>query len=86
MIDGVEQYQLIAFHYIHQNPLNAGLVKKLADWHYSSYRDFAGLRNGTICDRVLAEQLIGFDKTNLNTTTGQNINDALLRKIFDKRD
>lgn len=65
MLDEEEQYGLTAFWYIHQNPLAAGLVKQMADWHYSSFRDFAGLRNGTLCDIILAEQLIGFDKAEL---------------------
>ena len=65
MIDGEEQYQLTAFWYMHQNPLAAGLVKQMADWPYSSFRDFAGLRNGTLCDIILAKQLIGFDKAEL---------------------
>jgi putative transposase len=85
MIDGDVQHQFTAFHYIHQNPFKAGLVKKLEDWYYSSFRDFAGLRNGTLCDRVLAEQLIGFDKTNLMAATSQNIDDALIQKIFNPR-
>lgn len=40
--------------YIHQNPVRTGLVKKCEDWEFSSYRDLAGLRNGSIpnCDHV----------------------------------
>lgn len=34
--------------YIHRNPVDAGLVSHPADWVYSSYRDFVGLRNGTL--------------------------------------
>ena len=26
----------MCFHYIHQNPVNAGLVKKATDWEFSS--------------------------------------------------
>ena len=39
--------------YIHQNPVRAGLSKRLADWEYSSYRDYAGLRNGSLPEKTL---------------------------------
>jgi putative transposase len=45
------------FHYIHQNPVAARLVKDAKEWQYSSARDYAGLRNGTLCNQVLAKQM-----------------------------
>ena len=51
-------YSLITFHYIHQNPLTAGLVKTLDDWDYSSFKDYAGKRNGTLCNKDLAHELL----------------------------
>lgn len=47
-------YPFICFHYIHQNPLKAGLVKQLEDWEFSSFRDYAGLRNGALVDKASA--------------------------------
>ncbi|MCA9996714.1 MAG: transposase [Anaerolineales bacterium] len=34
--------------YIHRNPVAAGLASHPADWAFSSYRDYVGLRNGTL--------------------------------------
>ena len=34
--------------YIHLNPVAVGLVSKAEDWEYSSYRDYLGIRNGTL--------------------------------------
>ena len=51
-------YPLTCFHYIHQNPVRAGLAVALADWPYSSYRDYAGLRGGTLCHQALAADLL----------------------------
>ncbi|MCU0353211.1 MAG: transposase [Cytophagales bacterium] len=49
LLDDSRDYQgLVCLHYIHQNPLRAGLVTKLEDWEFSSFRDFAGLRKGTL--------------------------------------
>jgi putative transposase len=50
----VKDYCVNCFHYIHQNPIKAGLVTKLEDSEYSSFKDYAGLRNGTLCNRDLA--------------------------------
>ena len=56
--DADSDYPLVCFHYIHQNPLRAKLVNQLEDWEFSSFRDYAGLRGGTLADKVLACQLI----------------------------
>lgn len=53
-----------AFHYIHQNPLKARLVKKMEDWEFSSFKDYLGLRKETLCNLRLAKERlnINFDK------------------------
>jgi hypothetical protein len=52
-------YGLVCFNYIHQNPVNAGLVQNMEDWEFSSFRDYAGLRNGTLCSKEIAFELLG---------------------------
>ncbi|HEX7356632.1 MAG TPA: hypothetical protein VF270_02850, partial [Ignavibacteriaceae bacterium] len=47
--------------YIHQNPLRRQLVNKIEDWEFSSYRDYAGLRTGTLVNK---EFLYRFISTN----------------------
>ncbi len=64
MHDGDKHYELIAFRYIHQNPAKDKLVKDLRNWPYSSYCDYANIRNGTLCEKELAATLIGFDIDN----------------------
>jgi REP element-mobilizing transposase RayT len=39
---------LLLSRYIHLNPVAASLVSKAEDWEFSSYRDYLGLRNGTL--------------------------------------
>ena len=39
-------YLLNCFLYIHQNPIEAGIVDKLEDWEFSSYLDYIRKRNG----------------------------------------
>ncbi len=43
-----DEYLLHLSRYIHLNPLTAGLVKRAEDWEFSSYRDYIGLRSGTL--------------------------------------
>jgi len=50
--------------YIHQNPMKAKLVKWMEDWDYSSFKDYYGLRNGTLVNKKLAAQLLDI---NMNT-------------------
>ncbi len=45
-----ENDPFIAFSYIHQNALKAKLVTRIEDWQFSSFPDYAGLRNGTFCN------------------------------------
>ncbi len=52
-------YAIQCFHYIHENPVKAHIVKHATDWIYSSARDYAGLRNGTICNQELAHKALG---------------------------
>ncbi len=53
-----EQYPQICFDYIHQNPVKAGLVKKITDWEFSSARDYAGLRNGKLVNKQVANEYL----------------------------
>lgn len=57
-----EDYPRICFHYIHQNPLRANLVNKMENWEYSSFKDYIGLRNGTLPERELTCELMGIPK------------------------
>ena len=59
LADGDQSYAGICFCYIHQNPLRAGLVSDLADWPWSSFVDYTGLRAGTLCDQPEAVKTLG---------------------------
>ena len=50
---------LTCFVYIHNNPLKI-TNNILSKWKYSSYLDYAGIRNGNLCNKELAQKLIGF--------------------------
>lgn len=45
---GKDEYLTHLSRYIHLNPVRAGLVARPEDWELSSYREYIGLRNGTL--------------------------------------
>jgi putative transposase len=79
------QHPLICFFYIHQNPLKANLVSKLEDWEFSSFRDYAGLREGTLCKinqtQILLELPASHQK--FRKLSYQTIPEHLLNDIID---
>jgi REP element-mobilizing transposase RayT len=53
-----DPYLLHLSRYIHLNPTAAGLVARPEDWEFSSYRDFIGLRQGSLPHaKIVLEQL-----------------------------
>jgi len=61
IVKGSRNYDITVFHYIHQNPYRANLVSKMEDWEYSSFADYCGKRNGSLCNRELAIKLLGLN-------------------------
>ena len=52
-----DEYLLHLTRYMHLNPVIAGMVRRAENWEFSSYRDYIGLRGGTLVspDIVLAQ-------------------------------
>lgn len=54
-------YDYFCFHYIHNNPVLAGLVKAKEDWEFSSYMDYSGLRNGNLINKEIALKTVSLE-------------------------
>lgn len=65
--------------YVHLNPELDGLVKKAEDYGWSSFRDYVGLRQGTLCDKTL---LIDLLKLNLQ---GQSFEKVYQKFVEDNK-
>ena len=65
-IDADINYPFTCFHYIHQNAMKAGIVDKLEDWPYSSFLDYIGKRNGTLCNQSLAKRLLDLPENSID--------------------
>jgi putative transposase len=55
-------YATTCFHYIHQNAYKSNLVTRMEDWEYSSFKDYIGLRQGTLCNKDLAFEILELNK------------------------
>ena len=70
------------FHYIHQNPIRAELCYNMKDWEYSSFLDYAGLRNGKLANKELAYEMINFDKDNFEAQSDILIEERNIKGMF----
>ena len=77
----VQDYYVNCFHYIHQNPLMAKLTDKLEDWEFSSFKDYANLRNGTLCQKELAISHCSYNAANF-TEKSYELADKKLIELF----
>ena len=75
-------YAPVAFHYLHQNPMKSGLVGRMEDWPFSSFRDYAGLRNGTLCNKSLAFELLDLNEKTFYEDSYIEIKKDLISKIL----
>ena len=53
---GDEDQVLPLVTYVHQLPVTAQLATRMEEWHYSSYADLIGMRNGTIASSKFIRQ------------------------------
>ena len=58
LFEGRAQYRLVdttkyvlqLSKYVHLNPVSAGLVQRPEEWEFSNYREWIGIRNGSLVD------------------------------------
>ena len=61
-IINANEYPLHCFNYIHLNQVKDKFIINPADWKYSSYLDYAKLRENSICNISMAEKMLGFTR------------------------
>ena len=80
--DNSGDYATTCFHYIHQNPYRAQLIKNMEDWEFSSFRDYIQLRNGTLCKKEIASLYFELSASNFYEESYQVIPDSVVEKLF----
>lgn len=76
-----DKYAETCFHYIHQNPLKAGLVSKLEDWKFSSFNEYM-LADKGFCNIDIAKQLLDIKQENFYKVSYDMIKPEFLEKIW----
>ena len=79
---GNNNYGYICMNYIHQNPMKAGLVKRLEDWEYSSFNDYCGNSSETMCNKELASQLLDLNFDTFYDDSYRLISDLDVENLF----
>lgn len=77
-----ESYLERCFFYIHHNPVGAGLVKQLSHWPYSSYLDYIGLRNGSLCKQEIFLALADLSTADIERLSIEKQDLALIGRFF----
>jgi putative transposase len=77
-----QEYIAAAFKYIHNNPLNAGLVDDLNHWVYSSFLEYSVLRQPCLCDTDRGMQILGIDNMSLTPNLKIKFEEEILQKIY----
>jgi len=75
-------YKEICFYYIHQNPLRAKLVNKMEDWHFSSFRDYIGKRDGNLCNMKLAFEILDLNSKTFYADSYRIINNEEAQNVL----
>lgn len=80
--DVKESYLINCFNYLHRNPLKSNLVTNLNDWPYSSYLDYIGSRNGTLCDREFLISQTGLTKDEIIGGSQLEYEEEMIKKFY----
>jgi putative transposase len=67
------RYAETVFHYIHQNPMKAGMVSKMEYWPYSSFREYLG--DTGFCNQDLAREILNINFSEFYQESYQIIKD-----------
>ncbi len=68
------------FIYIHQNPINAGLVDELEDWEFSSFLDYVDKRKGTLLNKELTSNYL--DLKNIEILLKKNVDEKIIKNFY----
>jgi putative transposase len=75
-------YTLWCFIYIHNNPVEAGLVSSPGKWAFSSYREYLGKVPEPLCNIELGKELLSLGINELITLNDCEIPDHIIDQIF----
>ncbi len=76
------EYAITTFWYIHQNPVEALVVNEMLQWEYSSYKDYCGVRNGSLCNVEYGKKILGLSNIDFANNAIKKFDKMRLKKIL----
>ncbi len=78
------QHLFSCFHYIHQNPWKSQLVDRMEEWPYSSYVDYARLRDGSLPTKQMTYKYLDIPENGMLFMEQSQvvISDELVKKFY----
>jgi len=73
---------LIAFWYLHQNPVKAGLSENMLEWKYSSYQDYCGLRSESLSNVKVGKTILNLPEVDIRTDSTLTLSKEEIEMIF----
>ncbi|MEJ7911959.1 MAG: hypothetical protein WKF70_02305 [Chitinophagaceae bacterium] len=73
------------FRYIHQLPLKSGFVASIEGYEFCSFPDYVGKRNGTLCNRPLAYELLHLNEATIYADAYQLLSEEVVKTLLSKR-
>jgi putative transposase len=73
---------LTCMNYIHQNPLKAGLVIKLEQWRYSSFREICGFGKQVLCNKAHVDEHLQINPKTFYADSYLQISPEVIRACF----
>jgi hypothetical protein len=77
-----ESYALIAFWYLHRNPVKAALAKNMLEWEYSSYKEYCGLRSENLSKVELGKTILNLSEIDFMDMHAIEITEEEKENIF----
>jgi putative transposase len=75
-------HAITAFWYLHQNPVKAGLVRNMWDWEYSSYQDYCGIREDSLCNVALGKTILNLTEIDFRKMAENELIEADIDEIY----
>ena len=75
-------HAITAFWYLHQNPVKAGLAGTMWDWEYSSYQDYYGMREDSLCNVTMGKTLLKLTEADFVKMDGIVLKEEDIDEIF----
>ena len=73
---------LTCLHYIHQNPIRAGLVNKLEGWQFSSFNEYVSENILGLCNKKFVLQVLNIDANKFYNESYNAIDPMYLKRIW----